>query len=143
MRTAAWGWMLFAGAACCCAQNESVLVGPGDLLHVKVLESPELEQIARVTDAGALTLILGGTVHLAGLTPPQAALAVGNALVAGHYVLTPHVSVTLDQAVTQNVTIMGQVRAPGNYAINTPRPVLDVLAMAGGLTEAADRKNNP
>jgi polysaccharide export outer membrane protein len=32
------------------------------------------------------------------------------------------------------------VRAPGNYAINTPRPVLDVLALAGGLTDVADRK---
>jgi polysaccharide biosynthesis/export protein len=109
-------------------------------LHVKVLEAPEIEQTARVTDAGNLPLILCGSVPVAGLTPPQAALVIARALVKGHYVLTPHVSVTLEQAASQNVTIMGQVHSPGSYAINTPRPVLDVLALAGGLTELANRK---
>jgi polysaccharide export outer membrane protein len=131
---------LFCCAACCCAQTESVTIGPGDLLHVKVLEAPELEQSARVTDAGTFTLILGGTVRVAGLTPPEAALALERVLVEGHYVLTPHVSVTMEQTATQNVTIMGQVRSPGSYPIGTPRPILDVLALAGGLTELANRK---
>jgi polysaccharide biosynthesis/export protein len=131
---------LFCCVACCFAQTESLTIGPGDLLHVKVLEAPELEQSARVTDAGKLTLILGGSVQVAGLTPPEAALALGRVLVEGHYVLTPHVSVTMEQTATQNVTIMGQVRSPGSYPIGTPRPILDVLALAGGLTELADRK---
>jgi polysaccharide export outer membrane protein len=131
---------LLCCAACCYAQTESVTIGRGDALQVKVLEAPELEQSARVTDAGTLTLILGGSVQVAGLTTAEAALAVERVLVEGHYVLTPHVSVTLEQTVTQNVTIMGQVRSPGSYAIGTPRPILDVLALAGGLTELADRK---
>jgi polysaccharide export outer membrane protein len=110
------------------------------MLQVKVLEAPELEQSARVTDAGTLRLILGGSVQVAGLTPAEAALAVERALVEGHYVLTPHVSITLAQTVTKNVTIIGQVRSPGSYSIGTSRPILDVLALAGGLTELADRK---
>jgi polysaccharide biosynthesis/export protein len=132
--------LLFCCAVSCCAQTESLTIGPGDLLHVKVLESAELEQNARVTDAGTLPLILGGSVNVAGLTPSDAALAIGRVLVSGHYILTPHVTVTLEQAATQTVTIMGQVHAPGNYAINTPRPILDVLALAGGLTDLADKK---
>jgi polysaccharide biosynthesis/export protein len=132
--------LLFCCAAFCCAQTESLTIGRGDALHVKVLEAPDLEQSARVTDAGTLTLILGGKVQVAGLTPAEAANAIERALVEGHYVLTPHVSVTLDQTVTQNVTIMGQVRSPGSYAIGTPRPILDVLSLAGGLTDVADRK---
>ena len=131
---------LFAGAACCAAQTESLTIGPGDLLHLKVLEAAELEQSARVTDAGTLTLILGGAVHVAGLTPPEAALAIEQVLIAGHYLLTPHVSVVTEQTATQNVTIIGQVRSPGSYPIATSRPILDVLALAGGLTELADRK---
>jgi polysaccharide biosynthesis/export protein len=131
---------LFCCATCCYAQTESLTIGPGDLLHVKVLEAPELEQSARVTDAGTVTLILGGNVQVAGLTPPEAALALERVLVEGHYVLTPHVSVTTEQTATHNVTIMGQVRSPGSYPIGTPRPILDVLALAGGLTELANRK---
>jgi polysaccharide biosynthesis/export protein len=131
---------LFCCATCCYAQTESLTIGPGDLLHVKVLEAPELEQSARVTDSGTVTLILGGNVQVAGLTPPEAALALERVLVEGHYVLTPHVSVTTEQTATHNVTIMGQVRSPGSYPIGTPRPILDVLALAGGLTELANRK---
>jgi polysaccharide export outer membrane protein len=74
------------------------------------------------------------------LTPPEAAGAIEQVLVGGHYVLTPHVSVTLEQTVTQNVTIMGQVHVPGSYPIATQRPILDVLALAGGLTDLADRR---
>lgn len=131
---------LLCCAACCYAQTESIAIGRGDMLQIKVLEAPELDQSARVTDAGTLNLILGGAVQVANLTPAEAAVAVERVLVEGHYVLTPHVSVTLAQTVTQNVTIMGQVRAPGSYPIGTPRPILDVLALAGGLTDLADRK---
>ena len=131
---------LLACAAVCNAQTESLTIGPGDLLHVKVLEAAELEQSARVTDAGTVTLILGGSVQVAGLTPPEAAVAIEHVLVAKHFVLTPHVSVMTEQTATRNVTILGQVRSPGSYSIGTSRPVLDVLALAGGLTELADRK---
>jgi polysaccharide export outer membrane protein len=132
--------VLFCCAACCGAQNESLTIGPGDTVHVKVLESPELEQTTRVTDAGALTLILGGKVQVAGLNPAEAAVAVARVLVEGHYLLTPHVSVITEQTATENVTILGQVRTPGSYPIATPRPILDVLALAGGLNDVAQRK---
>ena len=132
--------VLFCCAACCGAQNESLTIGPGDTVHVKVLESPELEQTTRVTDAGALTLILGGKVQVAGLTPAEAAVAVARVLVEEHYLLTPHVSVITEQTATENVTILGQVRTPGSYPIATPRPILDVLALAGGLNDVAQRK---
>jgi polysaccharide export outer membrane protein len=132
--------ILFCCAGCCLAQTESLTIGPGDMLHLKVLEAPELEQAARVSDAGTLTLILGGKVPVAGLTPAEAAVAIERALVEGHYVLTPHVSVTTEQTATQNVTILGQVRTPGSYPITTPRPILDVLALAGGLNDLAQRR---
>jgi polysaccharide export outer membrane protein len=139
VRAAIWMLIMLCGTAFCYAQTESLTIGPGDMLHVKVLEAPELEQSARVTDAGTLTLILGGSVQVAGLTPPEAAAAVTKTLVEGHYLLTPHVSVIMEQTATQNVTIMGQVRSPGSYPIGTPRPILDVLALAGGLTDLANR----
>jgi polysaccharide export outer membrane protein len=132
--------ILFCCAGYCLAQTESLTIGPGDLLHLKVLEAQELEQATRVSDAGDVTLILGGKVRVAGLTPAEAAVAVERALVEGHYVLTPHVSVTTEQTATENVTILGQVRAPGSYPIATPRPILDVLALAGGLNDLAQRK---
>ncbi len=46
---------------------------------------------------------------------------------------------TVEQYATQTVSVLGQVRASGAYPIGTARPVVDVLALAGGLNEVADR----
>lgn len=121
-------------------QEESLKIGPGDTVHVRVLEAPELEQTAKVTDAGEVPLILGGNVKLAGLTPSEGAQAIEKVLRDGGFVLHPHVTVTIDQYATQNVSVLGEVHAPGLYPIATPRTVVDVLSMAGGVTELADRK---
>lgn len=134
--------LCFALGACGWAQNEkeSLLIGPGDILNIKVFETPEMDQQARVTDSGEIPLVLGGTIKVAGLTPAAAAREVERVLVKGNYLLTPHVGVTVAQYATQYVSVMGQVHAPGNYPIGTPRSILDVLAQAGGLTDTADRK---
>jgi polysaccharide export outer membrane protein len=52
----------------------------------------------------------------------------------------PQVTVAIEQYATQGVLVMGQVKSPGTVQIDTSRPVLDVLGMAGGLTELASRK---
>lgn len=131
---------LFIAALANAQQPESLLIGPGDLLHVQVFDTPELEQHARVTDAGELPLILGENVKVVHLTPAEAARVVEKALVDGHFVLQPRVAVTVEEYATQKVTVLGEVKTPGAYAISTPRSVLDVLVLAGGLTELADRK---
>ena len=53
--------------------------------------------------------------------------------------LHPQVTVRVDLYATQNVTVMGQVMKPGAYETDTRRKVVEVLALAGGLTDVADR----
>ena len=120
--------------------KESLLIGPGDLLHVQVFDTPELEEHARVTDAGELPLVLGGSVRVAALTPGEAGRAIEDALLRGHFLLNPRVLVTFEANATQMVSVLGEVHTPGAYAIQTPRSILDVLTLAGGLTDLADRK---
>jgi polysaccharide export outer membrane protein len=122
------------------APTESLLIGPGDMLHVSVFDTPEMEQHARVTDDGNVPLIFLGNVHVGGLTPEQAARLIETQLVAKDYMKHPQVTVSIDQYGTQGVLVMGQVKNPGSYQIDTSRPVLDVLSLAGGLTDVADRQ---
>jgi polysaccharide export outer membrane protein len=119
--------------------GESLRIGPGDQIHVTVVDSPELDQHPRVTDAGEVPLIGVGTVKVAGLTPADAATAVHDKLIAARYLNHPEVTVTVEQYATQTVSVLGQVRASGAYPIGTARSVVDVLALAGGLNEVADR----
>lgn len=121
------------------ASSESLLIGPGDLLHIQVADTPEMEQHARVTDTGAVPVEGAGNVKVVGMTPAEAAAAIQNQLVAAHYMRHPIVIVTVEQYATQTVSVLGEVRAAGAYPIGTPRSILDVLALAGGLTPTADR----
>jgi polysaccharide biosynthesis/export protein len=120
------------------ASPESLLIGPGDVLRISVLRESELDQRTRVLDSGAITLALVGDVSVEGLTPAAAAARIAEKYREGNYLLHPQVSVFVEEYATQTVTILGQVTHPGTVALGAPRTLIDVLSLAGGLTEYAD-----
>ena len=121
------------------AQRESMLIGPGDALHIQVYDTPEMEQRARVTDAGEIPVSFVGEVKVSGMTPGEASRQIEQRLVSAGIMLHPQVTIRVDAYATQNASVMGQVMKPGSYEIDTRRKVVDLLAMAGGLTDLADR----
>jgi polysaccharide biosynthesis/export protein len=131
--------LLGALVAPCFAQQESLLIGPGDLIQVNVMDTPEMEQQVRVTDDGNVPLAYIGTVHVAGQTPATAATLIEGALIAKHVMHKPQVTVRMMELATQDVSVLGQVRTPGTYSITTPQTILKVLSLAGGLSDTADR----
>lgn len=133
-------YLTMAGAAVAqSSSSNSLLISPGDKLHISVLDMPELDQHARVTDDGEVPVQGISSVRVTGMSPAEAARAIDESYLTAHYLNHPQVSVVVDQYATQNVTIIGEVRAPGAYPIATPRPILDVIALGGGLNDLADR----
>lgn len=120
-------------------QTESLLIGPGDVVSIRILGEPELTQQLRVTDAGDVPALLIGAVHLAGQTPGSAASLIQQQLIARNFLLDPQVSVTVDQFVTQSISVLGQVSRVGSYPAPTGRTVGEIIAQAGGLLDTADR----
>lgn len=139
-RVSACAALVLMACTCTAQQKETLLIGPGDLLQVKVLDTPELDELARVTDAGAIPLSVGEEVKVVSKTPAEAARVIEKALVEGSFMLHPRVTVTIEEYATQKISVMGEVKVPGAYPIHTARSVVDVLALAGGLTDGADRK---
>jgi polysaccharide export outer membrane protein len=119
--------------------TETLLIGPGDRLHIEVGDTPELDQHPRVTDAGEVPVTGVGNVKVAGLTPAAAAIVVHDRMIAAHYMSHPEIIVSVEQYATESVSVLGEVKMSGAYPIGTPRSVLDVLALAGGLSTIADR----
>jgi len=112
------------------------LLGPGDLLELKVFEAPELESVARISSRGYITLPLLGDVEVAGLTARQLEIKV-ESLYRANYIRNPHVSLFVREHLSQKVTFVGQVKSPGTYMLPSRMKLLDALAMAGGLTDKA------
>lgn len=119
--------------------NNSLLIAAGDVLHLQVTDTPEAEQHARVTDQGTIPVLGIGDVAVSDLTPGQAAERVHDAFIAHSFLKHPEVSITVDSYAAAQISILGAVKNSGAYPIPSPRPILDVLALAGGLAPEADR----
>src|SRR5262249_57791767 len=80
-------------------------------------------------------------VQAAGLTPMQ----LRSALVAAleKYMPSPMLSVIVREVHSVRVTVIGEVKAPGRYELRSRATVLDVLAMAGGLSHFAPKTRLP
>jgi polysaccharide export outer membrane protein len=112
-----------------------LLLGAGDRIDIQVFETPELSVKARVDQSGKVALPIGGQLEVEGLTPAQAALAVEKLLREEQVMLSPHVTILVDEYATQGVTLLGEVRSPGTYTLVGPRSLYEVLSLAGGVTQ--------
>jgi polysaccharide export outer membrane protein len=101
-----------------------------DALGIGPMSSGSLPKVA-VDNHGDITLPYAGNIHVAGLTAAQASQAIGNALKG--IAVRPQVVVSITDNVANSVTIVGEVRNPGRYALaDGSDHILDILALAAG-----------
>jgi polysaccharide export outer membrane protein len=131
--------LTFASVSFAQKEKESLLIGPGDILHVQVFDTPEMDQHVRVTDAGTISLMFIGSIKVVGMTPTDASQVIAQQLIDKQYMRSPQVTVVVDQFTTQNISVLGEVQQPGVFPVPTPVSILKVLSLAGGLTQGADR----
>lgn len=122
------------------ADTAAVKLGPGDLIEVSVYNVPELATKARVSNAGDIYLPLIDYVHVEGLTQEEAQTVIEKRLADGGFVRNPHVTIFVDEAASQGVTILGEVGKPGIYPDVADHKLYEVISQAGGFTAAASRK---
>lgn len=117
-----------------------VKLGPGDLIEVSVYNVPELNTKARISNSGDVYLPLVDYVHVEGLTQEEAQNVIQKRLEDGGFVRNPHVTIFVDEANSQGVTVIGEVGKPGIYPDPVDRKLYQVISEAGGFTPAASRK---
>lgn len=112
-------------------------IGPLDVLKVTVFQEKDLsfDQI-QVDASGDLSFPLIGTVKAGGETATQLSNDIA-AQLAKKYLVDPQVSVSVVSSVSQNVTVEGDVKMPGVYAINGTETLLTALAQAQSPTDVA------
>lgn len=110
-------------------------LGPGDEVSVHVFEQPNMDGTMYVADDGTVQVPLAGPVHVAGLSPSEAARAVEAALREKQILVSPHVTFTILKSTSQQVSVLGEVRNPGIFAIESNSTLLKLLAQAGGETD--------
>jgi polysaccharide export outer membrane protein len=121
-------------------QSTAVKLGAGDLLEVSVYNVPELASKVRVSSTGDVYLPLIDYVHVDGLTQEEAQSVIQKRLEDGGFVRSPHVTIFVDEAASQGVTVIGEVAKPGIYPDSADHKLYEVLSEAGGFTPSASRE---
>lgn len=109
-------------------------VGIDDVLVVSVLQAPELNTSARVSQLGTISLPLIGEIPVAGLSSHEIAAAVATKL-REKYIREPEVSVQVTDTQSHGVSVIGAVKKPGVVQIRGTKTLLEVLSLAEGVTD--------
>jgi polysaccharide biosynthesis/export protein len=111
------------------------VIGPEDVIGVLFWREAEMTVDVTVRPDGMITLPLIGDIKATGMRPEALAKRLQEA--AGKYLTDPNATVVVRQINSRRVFITGEVHTPNSYQLSGPRTVMQLIAMAGGLTEYA------
>jgi polysaccharide export outer membrane protein len=128
-----------ATASATSAAPAGYIIGPEDVLTFNFWREKDLSTEVTVRPDGRITLPLLNEFEAAGLTPDQLREKV--MAVADRYVQDPNLTIIVKTINSRRAYITGMVNKPGPYALMSPTTVVQLIAMAGGLQDYADKKN--
>ena len=112
-------------------------IGPGDVLDIRYLRSPELSREAvRVDNRGMIRMpMLDDDIQAACLTEGELAKKIATLYLK--YKRNPRVDVFIKEYNSQPVAVIGAVNSPGRFQLQRPVRLLELLTFAGGPNERA------
>jgi polysaccharide export outer membrane protein len=125
-------WVLSAAAG-----QAGPKVSPRDQLDITVWGVEHYTRTYPVAPDGTMDFPDLGKVKVAGLTPREIEVELTRRLKEGQFLLSPQVSVSLEQAENQQVTVSGAVTSPGVIQYAGELTVFDAIVRAGQATPAA------
>jgi polysaccharide export outer membrane protein len=111
------------------------VIGVGDVIDIRVLGHEELALKQRVRSDGRVALLLIGDVEAKGKRPSALKAELEGRL--KDYVVSPTVSVNVDESQPITVLFFGEVGHQGAVSLEHDRRLVHALALAGGLSDFA------
>jgi polysaccharide export outer membrane protein len=115
------------------------VIGVFDVLSITFWRDQDMSAEVTVRPDGRISLPLLKDIPAAGYTPDQLREKLVEA--ASEYVEEPNPTVVVKEIRSRNVFITGNVAKPNTYALTGDTTVMQLIALAGGLEEFADRKH--
>ena len=136
-------------------QVDAYIIGPGDLLSLKLFDAPEMSGELNVLSDGSVSLPLVGSVVLSGLTLQQASGLIQELL--SSQMLRPEAQLTVVTPRPILVSVVGAVEKPGVYSLSATQEAEKgrggsgssrsgflrwlMRFRAGGITQQADLRS--
>jgi polysaccharide biosynthesis/export protein len=116
------------------------VIGADDALRITVYGYEDLKTETRVSTDGRISFPLVGEVTVAGKTNFEVEHELATMLKSGGFILDPQVTVMVTEFKSQQVSVLGQVHQPGRYGLDAANTLVDIIAMAGGITDLGDER---
>lgn len=130
-----------AAPAAATLDPKSFVIGPEDVLAIRVWRDPEVSGQVIVRPDGKITLQLLGEIQAAGLTPEGLTQQVFEGLSKlKKSIDKSEVTVTVQAVNSRKYFIQGEVYKAGQFSLLVPTTVLEALGNAGGFREFANQK---
>lgn len=113
------------------------VISPGDAISVQVWDQEKMSAHVRVRDDGQISLPFLNDVPAAGKTPVALARELEQRL--RNLIVTPQVTVAVEERVPLRISVLGEVIEPGLHDLEPGAGVAQALAAAGGLKEFAHK----
>lgn len=110
---------------------DEYVLGPGDVIQIRVLNEENLDKTVTVTPDGFITYPLLGDLRVDGLTTMQVDAQI-TSLLARDYLVNPEVILDVVKQRSKKVYIMGAVKQPGYHELPSDQRLLGTLLSAGG-----------
>lgn len=115
------------------------VIGPQDVLGINFWRDADMTGDVTVRPDGRITLPLIGDLRAAGMTPEALKATIHKA--ASKLIEDPTITVIVRQINSRKVFITGQVGTPGAHVLTGPLTVMQLISLAGGVTEFAKKKD--
>ncbi len=115
------------------------IIGVEDRLAISVWKEADLSRTVGVRPDGKISFPLVGDVQAAGRTSKELDVEMTTAL--SRFIKEPVVTVLVEEINHFKVFVLGEVHTQGQLVLRQPTRLLQALALAGGLTQYADKSN--
>ncbi len=119
------------------AANANYIIGESDNLEVSIWGEPTLSRQVTVRPDGLISLPLIGEVKAYGKTPVELQGMIEQAL--SKYVKDPKCVVIVLEPKSKQIYVDGKVVNPGQFVLDKDIYLSQVISLAGGFTEWADK----
>lgn len=123
------------------ATPENYRLGPGDEVIVDVWGASQNTMRLEISPDGYVNIVNLGPVYLNSLTIKEARRLLKQELSKIYADSGNHIQVTLGNIRTIQVNVMGEVKAPGTYALSSLSTVFYALYSAGGVSDIGSLRN--
>jgi polysaccharide biosynthesis/export protein len=108
-----------------------------DRVRIVVYQEEDLASLTRIDARGRVNLPLIGEITIGSLTVIEAQAAIENAYKDGRFLRNPQVTVSVEEYAPREVSIQGQIRNAGRYAlpVESTLTVVELVTKAGGITD--------